>query len=143
MGWVDNATRRWLYPRERPGTHCIGGWVGRQDRYGRVRKISPTPGFFKTFILKLRLDTCILNIPSASLSCFFLFVFPPNHDTPILCIVPLNWCVWGEGGGTSWEGWSPTHLDFRPRGGLLSTVLIVSHTASGWLLDTIYALLLA
>jgi len=28
MGWVVNATSRPLYPRERPGTHCIGGLVG-------------------------------------------------------------------------------------------------------------------
>jgi len=28
MGWVINATPWALYPRERPGTHCIGGWVG-------------------------------------------------------------------------------------------------------------------
>jgi hypothetical protein len=28
MGWVVNATPRPLYPRERPGIHCIGGWVG-------------------------------------------------------------------------------------------------------------------
>ena len=28
MGWVVNATLRPLYPRERPGAHCIGGWVG-------------------------------------------------------------------------------------------------------------------
>jgi hypothetical protein len=28
MGWVVNATPRPLYPRERPGTHYIGGWVG-------------------------------------------------------------------------------------------------------------------
>ena len=27
MGWVVNATPRPLYPRERPDTHCIGGWV--------------------------------------------------------------------------------------------------------------------
>jgi hypothetical protein len=26
--WVVNATPRPLYPRQRPGTHCIGGWVG-------------------------------------------------------------------------------------------------------------------
>jgi hypothetical protein len=26
-GWVVNATPRPLYPRERPGTHCTGGWV--------------------------------------------------------------------------------------------------------------------
>ena len=28
MGWVVNATPRPLYPREGPGTQCIGGWVG-------------------------------------------------------------------------------------------------------------------
>ena len=28
MGWVVNATPRPLYPRERPGTHCTGRWVG-------------------------------------------------------------------------------------------------------------------
>ena len=27
-GWMFNATPRPLYPRERPDTHCIVGWVG-------------------------------------------------------------------------------------------------------------------
>ena len=27
-GWVVNATSRPLHPRERLGSHCIGGWVG-------------------------------------------------------------------------------------------------------------------
>jgi len=27
-GWVVNAKLQPLYPRERPGTHCTGGWVG-------------------------------------------------------------------------------------------------------------------
>jgi len=27
-GWVVNATPRPLYHRERPVTHCVGGWVG-------------------------------------------------------------------------------------------------------------------
>jgi hypothetical protein len=27
-GWVVSTTSRPLYPRERPGTHCTGGWVG-------------------------------------------------------------------------------------------------------------------
>jgi hypothetical protein len=31
--WVVNATPRLLYPRERPGTHCIGGsvWTGAEN----------------------------------------------------------------------------------------------------------------
>ena len=28
MGWVVTATSRLLYPRERPGAHYTGGWVG-------------------------------------------------------------------------------------------------------------------
>ena len=28
MGWVVNVTPRPLYPREIPGIHRIGGWVG-------------------------------------------------------------------------------------------------------------------
>jgi hypothetical protein len=27
-GWVVSTTPRPLYPRERPGTHCTGSWVG-------------------------------------------------------------------------------------------------------------------
>ena len=34
-----------LPPGKRPGTHYTGGWVGSQSRSGRVRKISPPPGF--------------------------------------------------------------------------------------------------
>ena len=45
MGWVFNATPRPLFPRERPGTHCTGGWVGPRaglDVCGKSRLI---PGF--------------------------------------------------------------------------------------------------
>ena len=41
-GWVVNATPRPLYPRERPGTHCISGWVGPRagvDGCGKSRPI--------------------------------------------------------------------------------------------------------
>jgi hypothetical protein len=38
MGWVVSAKPQSFYPRERPGTHCIGGWVGPRaglDGYGK------------------------------------------------------------------------------------------------------------
>jgi hypothetical protein len=44
-GWVINAKRGLLYPRERTGTLCIGDWVDPQVRSIQVRKISPTYGF--------------------------------------------------------------------------------------------------
>ena len=37
-GWVVSTTPRPPCPRERPGTHCIGDWVGPRagvDRYGK------------------------------------------------------------------------------------------------------------
>ena len=40
MGWVVNATAQPLYPRERPGIHCIVGWVDPRaglDRCGKSR----------------------------------------------------------------------------------------------------------
>jgi hypothetical protein len=40
MGWVVSTTPQPLYPWERPGTHCTGGWVGE-----RVWKILPPVGF--------------------------------------------------------------------------------------------------
>jgi hypothetical protein len=45
MNWIVNATLRLLYPRDRPGTHCRGGWIDLKDGLEWVRKISPTPGF--------------------------------------------------------------------------------------------------
>ena len=45
MGWVGNATPRPLYLRERPGTPCIGGWVGPRAGLVGCRKSRPPLGF--------------------------------------------------------------------------------------------------
>ena len=45
MGWMVNFTARPLYPRERPGTHCTGGWVGPRAGLDRCGKSRPPPGF--------------------------------------------------------------------------------------------------
>jgi hypothetical protein len=42
MGWVVNATPRPLYTQERPGTHCIVGWVGPRAGRERCGKSRPT-----------------------------------------------------------------------------------------------------
>jgi len=34
-----------LYPRERPGTHCTGGWVGPGSGLYSCGKSRPPPGF--------------------------------------------------------------------------------------------------
>ena len=40
-GWVVNATPRPLYQQKRPGTHCIGGWVGLKASLARCGKSHP------------------------------------------------------------------------------------------------------
>ena len=45
MGWVVNATPRPLYPRGRPGNHCIGGWVGPKAGLDGCGKSRPPSGF--------------------------------------------------------------------------------------------------
>jgi hypothetical protein len=52
---VVSTTPRPLYPRERPGTHCTGGWVG---RCGRVKKISFLPRFF-LYSLATIIQVCV------------------------------------------------------------------------------------
>ena len=42
MGWVFNATPRPLYPWKRPGTHCIGGWVGPKAGLDVSENLDPT-----------------------------------------------------------------------------------------------------
>jgi hypothetical protein len=42
MGWVVNATSQQLYPREKPGTHCIGVWVGPRAGLDGCGKSRPT-----------------------------------------------------------------------------------------------------
>jgi len=42
MGWGVNATPRPLYPRERPGTLCIGGWVAPGPVWTGAENLAPT-----------------------------------------------------------------------------------------------------
>ena len=41
--WLVRFTLRSLYRRERPGTHCIGGWVGPRGRSGRFGEVANKP----------------------------------------------------------------------------------------------------
>ena len=41
MEWMASTTSRPLYLRERPGTYCIGGWVGPRARLDGCGKTYP------------------------------------------------------------------------------------------------------
>jgi len=53
-GWAVNATSRPLYPWERPGIHCIGGWVGPRAGLEVCGKSHPTR--FRTAYCPARSD---------------------------------------------------------------------------------------
>jgi hypothetical protein len=46
--WVVSTTPRPLYPRERPGTHFTGGWVGPRAGMDVCEKSRPHRDFFVT-----------------------------------------------------------------------------------------------
>jgi hypothetical protein len=50
--WVINATLRPLYPREWPGTHCAGVWVGPRTGLDGCKNLAPT-GIFLFSVLPL------------------------------------------------------------------------------------------
>jgi len=41
MGWGVSPMPGRLYPQERPGTHCTGGWVGPQGLSERAKNLVP------------------------------------------------------------------------------------------------------
>jgi len=45
MWWVDNPKLPGALPRERPGTHYVGGWVDPRDGLDGCRKSCTPPGF--------------------------------------------------------------------------------------------------
>jgi hypothetical protein len=50
-GWVVSTTPRPLYPQERLGTHCTGGWVGPRAGPDRCEKSRPHRGFFLPYLV--------------------------------------------------------------------------------------------
>jgi hypothetical protein len=97
-GCVVSVTPWPFYPRERPGTHCTGGWVGPQGRSGRVWKISPTPGFFfllnssPRYIRSLS-DRLLHNVASQTLDSTRNTVLVSAHFHSFHCPVSL-WVNW-------------------------------------------------
>jgi hypothetical protein len=68
MGWVVNGTPRPIYPRERPGAHCIGSWVGPRDALDGCGKLrlhwDSIPGPFGPYRVAIPTE---LSQPSSSL----------------------------------------------------------------------------
>ena len=74
-GWEINATPRPLYPRGRPGTHCIGGWVGPKAGLDGCGK-SPHTGI-RTPDRTIRSES-LYRLSYPGLTYFILTVLPYN-----------------------------------------------------------------
>jgi len=81
-GWRYSSTLSWLqyykgvsgqqhapaalYPRERPGTHCTGGWVGPRASLDRRKNLVPTGIWFRTIQPIVTIPT---RLPSLKTFC--------------------------------------------------------------------------
>ena len=91
-GWVVSTTPRPLCPRERPGTHCTGVWVGLGAGLDRCGKSRPPPGFDpRTFQpVASRYTDYATSAPLNYLFCIFFFF--SSSCSPVCvslsCLVP-------------------------------------------------------
>jgi hypothetical protein len=69
MGWMIKVTLRSLYPQDRPGTRCAGGWVGPRtglDGCGKSRphrELNPGPPSRKQVAVPTELKDNIYLFP--------------------------------------------------------------------------------
>jgi hypothetical protein len=72
-----------LYPRERPGTHCTGGWVGPRAGLNRCGKSRPPPGFDSRSVQPCSPSLYRLSYRVDS----FVFAFHCNYQKPFRIFV--------------------------------------------------------
>ena len=75
MGWVVNATPQLLYLRERPGTHCIGGWAGPRAGLDGCEISRTPPGFDPRTVLPVAQSLYRLSYPDPHI----LILYNLNH----------------------------------------------------------------
>jgi hypothetical protein len=105
MGWVVNATPRPLHPRERPGTHCIGGWVFPRAGMEGCGKSRPPPGFDPRTVQPVasRYTDGAIPAQSIAINCNLIFgptllfnnVRTPMRNLPFLFVADISQKVRG------------------------------------------------
>jgi len=76
MGWVVNAKTRPIYPREWPGTHNTGGWVGPLGPSERVgRSALPLLGFDPRTVQPIASRYTNCSIPAPFIQVLFEMYF--------------------------------------------------------------------
>jgi len=75
MGWVVNVTSRPLYPRDRAGTHCTGGYVDPRAGLDWCGKISPPPAFDPQTVQSVASHYTNWAIPASPFTIYLRFYF--------------------------------------------------------------------
>ena len=88
MGWVLNVTPRPLYPLERPGTRCIGGWVGLRAGLDRRRKSRRHRDSIPEPVQPVASRYTNWAIPAHTVKQYLALSY---HDSLILFSVFLSW----------------------------------------------------
>ena len=93
-GCVATATPRPLYPRERPGTLCIGGWVGPRTGLAEYGKSRPPPVFDPRTVQPVasRYTDCAIPVPFL-LGTYHLHFFLTYQSCVTLDLLPSKYFV--------------------------------------------------
>ena len=117
MGCVVNITPRPFYPRERPGTHCTGGWVGHLCLYEVFSSACWTCVYLGCSVLPTELvfiwgvQFCLLNLclfgvfSSAYWTCVYLGCWVLPTELVFIWGVQfclLNLCLFGVFSSAYW-----------------------------------------
>jgi hypothetical protein len=85
-GWVVSVTPRPLYPRGKPGTHCIRGWVGPRDVLEVYEKFHPHREFFYVLYCFFRSP----DLPACSQSLYRLSYPSPHKQHSVMKLMKWN-----------------------------------------------------
>jgi hypothetical protein len=84
-GWVVSTTPLPLYPRERPGTHCTGGWVGPRAVWTCAKNLAST-GIFLNCSNSIIITEFYLMYSTA----LIVVCVPSSWRTPICTYKPCR-----------------------------------------------------
>jgi len=82
MRWMVNATPRPLYPREKDGTYCIGGWVGPRASLDGCGKSRPPPVFDSRTVQPITSPYTDCAIPAHRGVMGFIRFYPRVREMP-------------------------------------------------------------
>jgi hypothetical protein len=90
--WVISKSPLPLYPRERPSTHCTGGWVGPKTGLNVCEKSRPPPGFHRRTVEPVASHYTDWAIP-APRGFLHFYILSEWNFYPLFCFISLFMCI--------------------------------------------------